>query len=95
MYSKHNFTEWINYYWDIIINPTNKGEFQNVDEIIFTNTINHYINNLESTSCPWSLEKYLLFFVKNPLKPNKNINKLETIMRKIFGKNIDLLKREF
>lgn len=94
LYSKYNFTEWINYYWDIIIDPTNKGEFQNVDGIIFTNTINHHINNLESTSYPWSLEKHLLFFVKNPLKPNKNINKLEMIMRKIFGENILLLQNE-
>lgn len=94
LYSKHNFTEWINYYWDIIIDPRNKGKFQNVDGIIFTNTINHHINNLESTSYPWSLEKHLLFFVKNPLKPNKNINKLEMIMRKIFGENILLLQNE-
>lgn len=94
LYSKHNFTEWVNYYWDIIIDPKNKTEFQNVDGIIFTNTINHHVNNLESTSYPWSLEKHLLFFIKNPLKYNKNIEKLETIMKKIFGENILLLQNE-
>lgn len=94
LYSKYCFTEWVNYYWDIIIDPKNKTEFQNIDGIIFTNTINHHINNLESTSYPWSLEKHLLFFIKNPLKSNKNIEKLEKIMKKIFGENILLLQNE-
>lgn len=94
LYSKYNFTEWVNYYWDIIINPTNKTKFQNIDGIIFTNTINHHINNLEVTSYPWILEKHLSFFIKNPLKLNKNINDIETIMTKIFGENILLLQNE-
>ncbi len=94
LYSKYNFNEWVNYYWDIIIDKNNKTKFQNVDGIIFTNTINHHVNNLESSSFPWSLEKHLLFFIRNPLKNNKIITLIEEKIKDIFGDNILLLQKE-
>lgn len=94
LYSKDDFSEWTNYYWDIIIDDKKNKLFENIDGIILTNTINHHINNCNIKSKPWLWNKNLSFYIRNPFKKKSNFKLVEEKIGKIFGKNSLLLQKE-
>lgn len=82
LYSKDDFSEWVDHFYDIINKKMNIKAIDKVDGIIFTNTINHHINFQEKS---WNWEDHLSFFLINPMANNFSKEILKEKIKIIFS----------
>lgn len=94
LYSKNSFSEWTNYFLEILNDIKQRDTFTNVDGVIFTSTLNSHVNYKEISINAWNWKEHLSFFIPNSFK-EKNIEAIKILMNEIipFKKNLLLVKQ--